>query len=493
MKIHQESQPYASVTTEALVTYIFEDGDTQGLVAELDTAIGGKLKELREDREFTGKPLEMLLLHYPAGLAARRLLLIGAGMRGKFTRADLRRIAGTAVRRLKGIGVKGLAFLSREDERTPEDMQAVTEGFVAAVYESDKYRTKKEDEKKMDVGVLLGWPASNETSAAMLRGRVIAESQNFGRDLINEPSNKLTPRVLAEKAVEMGNSAGLDVEILEEETIRELKMGALLSVAQGSAEPPRVIVLRYTPAKAREGSPVLGLVGKGVTFDTGGISIKPANNMEKMKYDMGGAGTMLAAMRALGRLKPAVQVIAVIPATENMPGGKAQKPGDVQMAMSGKTIEVINTDAEGRLILADAITYARKLGCTHLVDAATLTGAIEVALSNVNVGIFGQPEDYLGKFLASAKRAGEKMWPMPLDDEYEAMIKSDIADIRNTGSGKGGGAITAAWFIKEFAEDLPWIHLDIASTCWNDDAKPWLAKGPTGVAVRTIVDFAMNL
>jgi leucyl aminopeptidase len=492
MKIHQESQPYASVATEALVTYIFEDGDTQGLVAELDTGMGGKLKELR-DGEFTGKPLEMLLLHYPAGLEARRLLLIGAGKRAKFKRADLRRIAGAAVRRLKRAGVKGLAFLSREEQRTPEDMQAVVEGLVMAGYESDKYRTKKEDEKRMEVGVLLGWPASNETTAAILRGRVIGESQNFGRDLINEPSNKLTPRILAEKAEEMGNGAGLDVEVLGEEKIRELKMGALLSVAQGSAEPPRVIVLRYTPAKAREGAPVLGLIGKGVTFDTGGISIKPANNMEKMKYDMGGAGTMLAAIRALGYLKPAVPVIAVIPATENMPGGKAQKPGDVQTAMSGKTIEVINTDAEGRLILADAITYARKLGCTHLVDAATLTGAIEVALSNVNVGVFGQPEDYLGKFLASAKRAGEKMWPMPLDDEYEEMIKSDIADIRNTGTGKGGGAITAAWFIKEFAEDLPWIHLDIASTCWNDDAKPWLAKGPTGVAVRTIVDFAMNL
>ncbi len=493
MKIHQESQPYATVASEALITYIFEDGDSEGLVAELDGTTGGKLKELREAGEFGGKPLEMLLLHHAPGLAARRLLVVGAGKRGKFTRADLRRIAGAAVRRLKKAGVRGVAFLAREEQRAPEDLQAVVEGLVMATYESDKYRTKKEKEKKIDVGILLGWAPTKETAAAILRGRVIAESQNFGRDLINEPSNMLTPRMLAEKAVEMGEGAGLDVEVLEEERIRELKMGALLSVAQGSAEPPRVIVLRYTPAKAREGAPVLGLIGKGVTFDTGGISIKPANNMEKMKYDMGGAGTMLAAMRALGRLKPAVAVIAVIPATENMPGGKAQKPGDVQTAMSGKTIEVINTDAEGRLILADAITYARKLGCTHLVDAATLTGAIEVALANVNVGVFGQPEDYLENFLAAAKRAGEKMWPMPLDEEYEAMIKSDIADIRNTGSGKGGGAITAAWFIKEFAEDLPWVHLDIASTCWNDDAKPWLAKGPTGVAVRTIVEFAMNL
>jgi leucyl aminopeptidase len=254
-----------------------------------------------------------------------------------------------------------------------------------------------------------------------------------------------------------------------------------------------VIVLTYTPAKVREGAPVLALVGKAVTFDTGGISIKPADGMEKMKYDMGGGATMLGAMRAIAALKPAVKVIAVVPATENMPGGRAQKPGDVQTAMSGKTIEIINTDAEGRLILADGVTYAKQLGATHIIDAATLTGAIGVALGNVHVGAFGTPREYLDRFLESAKAAGEKMWPMPIDDEYQEMIKSNIADIRNTGSGKGGGAITAAWFIKEFAEETPWIHLDIASTAWVDDGRPWAAKGPTGVGVRSLVDFAMKL
>jgi leucyl aminopeptidase len=322
---------------------------------------------------------------------------------------------------------------------------------------------------------------------------VIAESQNFARDLINEPSNRLTPRILAVRAETMAKEMGLGVEILDERKISELKMGALIGVAQGSVEPPRVIVVRYMPENPRPGAPVLGLVGKAVTFDTGGISIKPADNMEKMKYDMGGGATMLGAMRALAYLKPSVPVIAVIPATENMPGGRAQKPGDVQVAMSGKTIEVINTDAEGRLILADGVTYARKLGCTHLIDAATLTGAIQVALANVHVGAFGTPREYLDQFLESAKAAGEKMWPMPMDDEYEEMIKSTIADIRNTGTGKGGGAITAAWFIKEFAEDTPWVHLDIAATCWVDEGKPWLAKGPTGVAIRSIIDFAMKL
>jgi leucyl aminopeptidase len=299
--------------------------------------------------------------------------------------------------------------------------------------------------------------------------------------------------MLAAKAEAMAKEVGLGIEILDERKISELKMGALIGVAQGSVEPPRVIVVRYTPENVRPDAPVLGLVGKAVTFDTGGISIKPADNMEKMKYDMGGGATMLGTMRALAYLKPKISVIAVIPATENMPGGRAQKPGDVQTAMSGKTIEVINTDAEGRMVLADGVFYARKLGATHLIDAATLTGAIQVALGTVHVGAFGTPREYLDHFLESAKAAGEKMWPMPIDDEYRELIKSEIADIRNTGTGKGGGAITGAWFIKEFVDDTPWIHLDIAATTWVDNGRPWLAKGPTGTAIPSIIDFAMKL
>ena len=369
----------------------------------------------------------------------------------------------------------------------------MVEGLIVADFESDKYRTDRKNREIESVS-LCGFDGGlgADLQAAIENGRVLAESQNFARDLINEPSNKLTPRMLAARAEAMAKEAGLAIEILDERKIAELKMGALIGVAQGSIEPPRVIVIRYTPEHPRQGAPVLGLVGKAVTFDTGGISIKPANNMEKMKYDMGGGATMLGAMRALAKLKPSISVIAVIPSTENMPGGRAQKPGDVQIAMSGKTIEVINTDAEGRLILADAVYYARQLGCTHLIDAATLTGAIEVALANVHVGAFGTPREYLDRFLESAKAAGEKMWPMPMDEEYEEMIKSNIADIRNTGSGKGGGASTGAWFIKEFVDDTPWIHLDIASTCWADDGRPWLAKGPTGIAIRSIVDFALK-
>jgi len=495
MQIQLETQPYSSVPADALITYIFDNQDKfEGALGDIDSAMHGRLISLVASGELTGKALELVLLHFPEGLVAQRLLLVGAGKPGKFATSDLRKIAGTALRHLKSRGAKKIAFLAREGARDPEAAQAVVEGLIAADFESDKYRTEKKNREIHSVA-LVGFDAGlgADLEAAIDHGRVVAESANFARDLINEPSNRLTPRILAAKAEAMARDVGLGIEILDERKIAELKMGALLGVAQGSVEPPRVIVVRYEPQNPRPGTPVLGLVGKAVTFDTGGISIKPANNMEKMKYDMGGGGTMLGVMRALAFLKPSVSVIAVIPSTENMPGGRAQKPGDVQVAMSGKTIEVINTDAEGRLILADGVTYARKLGCTHLIDAATLTGAIEVALANVHVGAFGTPREYLDRFLESTKAAGEKMWPMPIDDEYQEMIKSNIADIRNTGSGKGGGASTGAWFIKEFAEDTPWIHLDIASTCWADEGHPWLAKGPTGIAIRSIVDFALKM
>jgi leucyl aminopeptidase len=478
MQIQLETQKFSSISTDALVTYIFDqENKLDGIAGELNHSMNGQLASLVESGELTGKANEIVFVHFPTGLGAQRLLLIGAGKRTKFTTTDFRKIAGTALRYLKSRGVKKFVFVTQEGERGPNAAQAVVEGLITADFESNKYHTEKKPNREIQSVSLANFDEGlgADLTAAIEQGRVIAESANFARDLINEPSNRLTPRMLAARAEAMAKEAGLGVEILDERKISELKMGALIGVAQGSVEPPRV------------------MVGKAVTFDTGGISIKPADNMEKMKYDMGGGATMLGAMRAIAALKPSVPVIAVIPATENMPGGRAQKPGDVQVAMSGKTIEIINTDAEGRLILADGVTYARKLGATHLIDAATLTGAIQVALANVHVGAFGTPREYLDQFLESAKAVGEKMWPMPIDDEYQEMIKSNIADIRNTGSGKGGGAITAAWFIKEFAEDTPWIHLDIAATCWIDEGRPWLAKGPTGIAIRSIVDFALKM
>jgi leucyl aminopeptidase len=494
MQIQVESQPYSSIQADALVTYVFEqENKIEGVIEDIDRAMDGRIETLVTGGEIAGKPLEMALVHFPEGLDAKRLLLVGAGKPGKFETNDLRKIAGAALRYLKARGVKKFVFLARERQQDAAAAQAVAEGLIVADFESNKYHTEKKPNREIQNALLAGFDSAANLNGAIERGRVIAESQNFARDLINEPSNRLTPRMLAAKAEAMAKEVGLGVEILDERKITELKMGALLGVAQGSVEPPRVIIVRYIPETQKAGGPVLGLVGKAVTFDTGGISIKPADNMEKMKYDMGGGATMLGTMRALAYLKPSIPVIAVIPATENMPGGRAQKPGDVQVAMSGKTIEVINTDAEGRLILADGIFYAKKLGCTHLIDAATLTGAIQVALGTVNVGAFGTPREYLDKFLDSAKAVGEKMWPMPMDEEYDELIKSNIADIRNTGTGKGGGAITAAWFLKEFAEETPWVHLDIAATCWVDEGRPWLAKGPTGVAIRSIIDFALKM
>src|SRR5271170_7860420 len=495
MQITLETKPYAGLETEAVVSYVFEETDPiQGRLAEIDQAAGGLLKKLAKSGELTGKTLELTLIHAPAGLKAGRLLLVGAGKREKFDNATLRKISGAALRNLKTRGAHSIAFVVRENDATEDFAQAIVEGAIAADFESDKYKTDKKNDKFIDSVVVAGFSDAERAAGekGFARGRIIGESQNFARDLINEPSNKLTPRILAEKAEAMAKQAGLSVEILDEKKIADLKMGALLSVAQGGPEPPRMIVVTYTPANPKPGAPVIGLVGKAVTFDTGGISIKPADGMEKMKYDMAGGATMLGVMRALATLKPNVKVICVVPATENMPGGTAQKPGDIQTAMSGKTIEVLNTDAEGRLILADGIHYAKQLGATHLIDAATLTGAIVVALANVNDGVFGSDQPFTDKFLASAKAAGEKMWQMPIDDDYREFIKGTVADIQNIGSGKGGGAITGAMFIKEFTGDSPWIHLDIAGTAWNDDAKSWLAKGPTGVALRTLVHLIMS-
>jgi leucyl aminopeptidase len=363
------------------------------------------------------------------------------------------------------------------------------EGAILGDFEPDRYKTD-DDKKSVDSFTVVVEGGLANLAAAADRGRILAEAQNFTRDLVNQPANLLTPMGMAEAARKMAAEYHLDCEILDREQMEKLGMGALLGVAQGSAEPPALIVVRYKPAEG-ESKAHLGLVGKGVTFDTGGISIKPADGMEKMKYDMAGGASMLGAMRAIAQLKPAIPVTALVPCVENMPGSRAQRPGDIVTAMSGKTIEVINTDAEGRLILADVLHYARQQGCTHLVDAATLTGAIVVALGHLNVGLFANDDGMRDRVLAAAKAEGERMWAMPLEDDYKDYLKSAFADLANVG-GRWGGAVTAAVFLKEFAGDTPWVHLDIAGTAWIDDVKPFLAKGPSGVPVRTLVRLAMD-
>jgi leucyl aminopeptidase len=481
MQITLQRHPIEKVEADAVIVPVFE--------GRREDRLG--LGELFDSGEIAGKPFEMTLLHHVAGMHAPRLLAVGAGKPEKFTAADLRKLAGAALRHLKSKSVKKIAIYLNDARADAAHLSAAVEGAILGDFEPDRYKSDKKDVKTVDefvVAVAGGGPAHE---AALERGRILGESQNFTRDLVNEPANKLTPLVLADRARRMAEEAGLECEILDQDRMRQLGMGSLLGVAIGSAEPPALIIIRYRPEKATDGSVHLGLVGKGVTFDTGGISIKPADGMEKMKYDMAGGAAMIGAMRALAALKPAIPVTAFIPAVENMPGSRAQRPGDIVTALSGKTIEVINTDAEGRLILADALVYARQLGCTHLVDAATLTGAIVVALGHYNVGLFANDDAMRERVLLAARAEGEKMWHMPLEDEYKDYLKSAFADIPNVG-GRWGGAITAAMFLKEFAEETPWVHLDIAGTAWLDEGKPYMSKGPSGLPVRTMVNLAMN-
>src|SRR4030081_1769606 len=457
-----------------------------------DAAVREAAKDVISSGEVTGKTFETTLLHRPAGLKAKRLLLIGGGKAKTFSGAELRKLAGAAVRTLKSKSIRSFAFVVPETAvPASQGVRAIVEGAFVGNFDPGYYKSdRNEKDQKIDALTIALQGDAKALESAMQAGRIVAESQNFARDLINEPSNRMTPTMMAERAKKMAAEVGLNCETYGADKIKQLKMGAFWGVAQGSDEPPALIVLRYDPVGAVD-KVHLGLVGKAVTFDTGGISIKPADGMEKMKYDMAGGATMIGAMRAIALLKPKVKVIGIVCATENMPSGKAQKPGDVQIAMSGKSIEIINTDAEGRLVLADGLCYARQLGCTHLVDAATLTGAVVVALGYVNAGIFASDDAMYERLEKAQAKAGEKMWRLPLDDEYKENIRSNIADMVNSG-GRWGGAINAAMFLKEFAEDTPWIHLDIAGTAWMEEQKPWIAKGPSGIALRSLVQFVKD-
>ncbi|MDW8131810.1 MAG: leucyl aminopeptidase [Bryobacterales bacterium] len=493
MQIALNSMPLEHIETEALAVIAYQaDDPEQGLARpttrRLDEATGGWLTDLYRSGELTGKANETLVLHRPPNLRAKRLVIVGGGKRERFGGMELRRAAGALARALRS---RSIAQVALALEGSSAEVVAAAEGLILGDYEPDRYKTEKKNGKPLAEATLVVPSVDGEQQAALERARVVAETQNWVRDLVAEPANRMTPTLLAERAREMAAQFGLECDVLDSARMQQLGMGALLGVAQGSAEPPVLIVLRYQPQAAGEGRPHLGLIGKAVTFDSGGISLKPAENMDKMKYDMAGGAAVIGAMRVFAQLKPAIAVTALVPAVENMPGGRAQRPGDVVKTLSGKTVEVLNTDAEGRLIMADAMTYAQRSGCTHLVDAATLTGAIVVALGHVNAGAFGNDQALLDRVLAAARTAGEKLWPMPLDDEYKELLKSVVADMSNVGN-RWAGAITAAMFLKEFADPLPWVHLDNAGTAWLEDSKPYLAKGPTGFPMRTLVQLVLE-
>ena len=497
----------AGIETELLAVLAVDTQTAKGqdvkptpVLLTSDKAVKAAAALVLASGEFKAGANETLLLHAPAGIKAKRLLIVGLGKQAKVTVHSVRAAAGTAVRFTKPRGIRELVLALPELDSLAAgaSARAAAEGAFLGDFDADTYRSDRKDLSVQSFVLAVAASAENAAvQAGFAEGAIVGESQNFTRSLVNEPGNKLTPTILAARAAEMAAEVGLDWEVHSTEKLHELKMGAFWSVAQGSEEPPALIVLRYEPQGGAKDGPVLGLVGKGITFDTGGISIKPADKMELMKYDMAGGAAMLGAMRAIALLKPKVRVICIVCAAENMPDGKAYKPGDVVTAMPiapdrpGKTIDVINTDAEGRLVLADGLTYAKTLGATHLIDAATLTGAIGVALGTWNAGAFSNDDDTFAKFQAGLAISGEKFWRMPLGEEYVEQIKSDIGDIKNTG-GRAGGAITAAEFLHTFAEDTPWIHLDIASLAWIEDSRPYIAKGPSGVAVRSILEWVRS-
>ncbi len=483
--------------------------DAAPLIALLTTsdAVSNAAAAALASGEFKGTLGEQLLLHGPDGLKAERLLIVGLGNAKTLSVDCVRKGAGAAVRAAKPRGVREMAIAFLEDHALDDEhmenlpctllSRALVEGAAVAERDWDTYRSDRKDlsiESLTVVAREAEESTSKEIHTGFEEGQVIGEAQNFARVLVNEPGNVLTPTELGKRAAVMCAEVGLKCEVYSTEKLHELKMGAFHAVAKGSEQPPALIVMTYEPkmekgVTAPKDAPVLGLVGKGITFDTGGISIKPAEGMEKMKYDMAGAAAMIGAMRAIAQLRPAVKVIGIVCSAENMPSGRAYKPGDVVTAMSGKTIEILNTDAEGRLVLADGLHYAKTLGCTHLIDAATLTGACVVALGMINAGLFCNDEPTFEKFLEAMRVSGEKFWRLPCTDDYKDQIKSQIADIMNTGGSRWGGAISAAMFLKEFVDETPWVHLDIAGCAWNEEVKPWQPKGPSGIAVRSIIEW----
>jgi len=461
-------------------------------VGVLPDAVTARLRDAVASRAFTGKAGSVFSTPVDdPGWRPRRILLAGIGKRDVSTADDLRRAATAAALAARDGKLRRVGLLLPGIRSGAEEARAAAEGLLLAAYHTGSHKTEADAlPVSFERFVVLSGDAdaSGLIAPAAARGAVLGACSNLARALANEPGNLMTPSIFADLAADIGRSAGLAVDVLDEAQIEALGMRLLLGVGRGSVERPRVVVLRYEPAHPRDGV-LLALVGKGVTFDAGGISLKGSDGMFRMKNDMSGGAAVVAAMKAMTSLAPDIRVVGIVPLVENMPGGRALKPGDVVRSADGKTVEILDTDAEGRLILADALWYARTLGATHLVDVATLTGAIGVALGRTTTGLFGAPAWWTDLVGRTAAEAGDRTWLMPLFDDYRDQLRSDIADLTNVG-GRPAGSITAAMFLKEFTGGLPWAHLDIASTAWAEEARPHQPKGPTGVAVRTLALLA---
>lgn len=494
MKSLAITENFTEANVEALAVAVFKDEKaSSGTLKELDKLTGGLITSVIKDEEFKGESGETALLRFAANgkNKAGKLLLIGVGDQKEYLAKDVSVLSGTATRFLQKRNVRSFALSPRLEGDPEETAQTAVQGVVTSQFELDKYSTKEKKDKSIQTFVLhVEGADASELDKGLKAGESVGESMNFARDLANEPPNILHPTEMAKRAEKMAKEVGLKCEILDEKQMEKLGMGSLLSVSYGSEQPAKLIVLKYEPKKStgKKGE-LLALVGKGITFDTGGISIKPSEGMEAMKYDMSGGATVLGTMRAIGLLKPSVPVLGIVAAVENMPDGKATRPSDVVTASNGKTVEILNTDAEGRLVLADAVAYAEKQGATTIVDMATLTGAVIIALGDLNTGIMGNDQGLVDDIIACGKEAGEDFWQLPVSKAYSKQIKSEIADIKNIGPSRKAGTIMGAVFIQEFIDKAKWAHLDIAGTAWDDSQKPFRAKGPTAVAVRTLLKF----
>ena len=487
----------AEQDTSAVVVNLFEGvKEPGGATGAVDKAMGGAISALIADGEIKGKLGELTLIHTLGSIAPKRVLVAGLGKTDSFTLDGVRSVAAETARHLNVIGVESAATIVHGagiaglNDHT--SAQALAEGVVMGLYRFDKYKSNAGDSSLSEVTVVEFDQSKVETlRQGAEAGRVIGEAVNFCRDMANEPANNMTPSDMAEMALEVAQGHGVELEVKERPWMAEMGMGALLGVAQGSEEPPKFIIMRYSGDPENEENNI-GLLGKGITFDSGGLDIKNAPGMSTMKGDMAGGASVIAAMQAIAQLKPKVNVTVIVPATENMPSGTAQRPGDVVRAMNGKTIEIDNTDAEGRLVLADAMSYARSVGLNRLVDVATLTGAMSVALGDQCMGAFGNDDEFTQKVVDAGNAVGERAWPLPMFDEYKSQYSSDIADIKNTG-GRGAGSITGALIIGEFNDGAPWVHLDIAGTARAQSSKGATVKGATGVPVRTLVELVCDL
>lgn len=495
LSVTVSAQDPAACAVDALVVNVFEgEKATESTLASLDQKLQGALGRLADLGELDGKPYRTILVPTAGLIAAPRLLLVGSGKRSDFDHNRARNVSGAAIRSLLKRPVSTVAIWVRGRSDGQNLAEAVANGAVLATFDPGEYKTKREEPTATISSLTILESSVQRASAAEFgakRGAMIGEAANFARHLANAPGNILTPEKLAAEAARAAAEYGFSIEVLDRAHMAAIGMGGLLGVAQGSEQPPMTIVMTYR-GRGGDGYDV-ALVGKGVTFDTGGISIKPAENMHLMKEDMAGAAATIGAMSAIARLGLRVNVLGVVPAVENMPSGHAMRPGDVLTALNGKTIEVLNTDAEGRIILADAICYAQRLGAKRIVDAATLTVAVVVALGHQAAGLLGTPQEWVEQVKKASEKAGERLWQLPLFEEYAQQLKSEIADVANVG-GRPAGTITGATFIRQFVDEgVDWAHLDIAGTAWTEKEEPYLAKGPTGIPLRTFVALAQAL